>query len=167
MNDRIKSAFRKGLEASEKSDQFRLEAEGIIAEFARDIAAESENKITITLEETWVAASQRVMSAIAASVLGPLADERKKTHGIFAQVVVGNASSSRLMLCTVTFGPGTYPIELAWESEARICHNGNELHMALVSLAEDPRTGKRFRQLIASYPEIAKVAAKGTSSDEA
>lgn len=146
--DPVKVAFRKGVEASQKTDTLRAEAERTIQEFGDKIAEESGNAITVFLDETWIEKTNRFVSQTVVSLMGPLAPERKKTHAIFA-AIQGWRESPKVNLCIVTFARGIFPIELQWETEALVCSDRNELEMGLVALIEDPRTGKKFRELMA------------------
>jgi len=158
--DLVKAAFRKGVESSRKADALRAEAERTIQEFADKIAEVSGNTITVSLDETWIEKTNRLVSQAVVSLMGPLVPERKKTHAIFAQVQ-GWDASPRINLCIVTFARDIFPIELRWETEALVCSDGNELAMGLVALVEDPRTGKKFRQLMAKREAIKELPSAG------
>ena len=158
--DPIKAAFRKGVEASRKADALRAEVERTIQDFADKIAEETGDEISISLEETWIERTNRLVSQAVASLIGPLAPEQKKTHAIFAQIKGWNGSP-KTNLCIVTFARDIFPIELQWETEALVCNDRNELAMGLVTLVSDPRTGKKFRQLMAKHAKFKELPSAG------
>jgi len=157
----FKDAFERGLAASERADTLRVEAERTIAEFGRQVREATENKVSAYLDETWIEKSRRATRGVLAKLTGtPDTEGSKRTHGIFAIARAGKTSSSPEMLCVLTFSPGIYPIELHWETEVRVCHDKTELAYGLESLAEDPRIGKKFRQLIAYHAALVEAEAK-------
>ncbi|MBA3462847.1 MAG: hypothetical protein H0T46_23025 [Deltaproteobacteria bacterium] len=157
----FKDAFKRGLGASQRADTLRAEAESTIADFGRQVREASGEKVHVYLDETWIEKSRKFTRGVMATMLGTSDhDGAKKTHALFARVSVGKVSGGQEVLCVLTFSPGTYPIELGWETEVRVCADKTELVYGLESMLEDPRIGKKFRGLIATYPSIAERAAK-------
>jgi len=158
--DPVKAAFRKGVEASRRADTLRAEAEQTIREFGDKIAEVSGNTITVVLDEAWVEKANRLVSQVMVGLKGALAPDRKKTHAIFAEIQ-GWKESPRINLCIVTFARDVFPVELQWETEALVCSDRDELEMGLVTLIEDPRTGRKFRELMAKREASKELPSSG------
>lgn len=152
----FKSAFEKGRAASLRADAARAEAEAVVSEFGRQLRDASNSKLTVYLGETWIERSRKIALEIASAAAGvPKSEGGKKANGVFAMIRVGRTSGPAEMLCRLTFGPDTYPIELQWETEVHICNDKSGLTHGLECLAEDPRIGKKFGRLIDSYDALA------------
>ena len=152
--DRFKAAFTKGIAASEEADANLHEAEQAIRSFGESIHDATGGALAVYLDTTYIEKS-RYLADMVATTMGQPERKRSQTHGIFAQVQVGDTTGSSERLCIVTFAPKTYPIEVQWANDARICSTRDSLLDALEALMSDPGTGKKLRKLLAEHEKLA------------
>jgi hypothetical protein len=145
--DRFKAALAKGIAESEEADANRREAESAIRSFGEAIQMATKGTIAVYLDATSTEKG-RYLSDMVAKTLGAPEIKRTQTHAIFAQVKVGATTGSTERLCIVTFAPRTYPVEIQWVNDTRICSTRDSLLDALEALTSDPDTGKKFRRLL-------------------
>lgn len=163
-DDSIKDAFLSGIAASEKADELFAEAVHIVQSASAKVSEASGGALALTLDETWIERTNRLMTQAVASLMGPLVPERKKTHAIFAVLSGTDATAN---LCIVKFSRYIFPVELQWETEAVLCRDPKELEATLQPLLADPRTGKKIRELLAKKPAPKPLAAPPSSGSEA
>lgn len=157
----FKDAFLRGITSSDDADRLRSEALAVFKDFIEQIVEASDGKLTLYLREPFLQSAGKSMAAMAAALTGEAAmGTGAGTQAIYVEVRVGNVSGGADSIGRVTFAPSTYPIELDWERDVRMCHDRDELARGLQQLAEDPRTGKKFRVKLDSYASVASLAAK-------
>lgn len=161
-DDDFGSAFAEGIKAAADADNAKERFRGLVERMSIEVARRTHGEIAISMDNTVIEKAASHSNGLFANVGLQPAPHRIAALGIFASTANGVFTNKhpkqRRRICTVVLGPGTYPLQIGWEDESRMCHNDDDARRTLASVIKDARVGREFSELLASHPNRAREA---------